>query len=131
MPVAFPSIKPTERDYEPPEHPVTTVRSQNGVTFKRIWGSTAGNAVMTLGFRNIHTDTAAQIVKAWLDSKSGIDTLVLPSTVLAGVGEDLKAIMLPTGSSMVWTFAEKPTVQSVPPIWATVNVRLIGELRMN
>jgi hypothetical protein len=131
MPVVFPSIKPSERDYLPPEHAVTTVRSQNGLTFKRIWGSTPANAEMRLSFRNIHTDKAALIMQAWLDSKSGIDSLILPAAVLAGAGEKLKQVILPAGTSVVWTFAERPAEQAVPPIWSTVNVRLIGELRMN
>lgn len=131
MPVVFPSIKPSERDYLPPEHAVTTVRSQNGITFKRIWGSEPGNAEMRLTFRNIHTDKSALIVQAWLDSKSGIDSLILPAAVLAGAGEKLKQVILPAGTSAVWTFAERPAEQAVQPIWSTVNVRLIGELRMN
>ncbi|MGA0708572.1 MAG: hypothetical protein ACO3Q7_10895 [Steroidobacteraceae bacterium] len=131
MAVAFPLIKPTERDYNPPEHAVTRLRSQNGITTLRIWGSAAGNAELILGFRNIHTDKAADIVNAWLATKSGIDTLILPSTVFAGMGTKLKQVILPTQGSLSWTFAERPTVQAVPPIWATVQVRLVGELRMN
>lgn len=131
MPVAFPSIKPTDRDYRPPEHPVTSVKAQNGVTTKRIWGSRPVNAELSLGFRHIHTDRAAEIVQAWLDSKSGIDTLILPAALFAGVGTNLRNVILPQTGSLEWTFAEAPSVTSVAPIWATVNVRLIGELRMS
>jgi len=130
MPVAFPSIKPAEREYTPPSHPVTSVQSQNGVTTKRIWGSKAGNAELSLQFRHIHTDKAAEIVQAWLATNSGIDTLILPSTLFSGVDSKLKELMLPSVGALSWTFAERPTISSVGPIWATVNVRLIGEVRM-
>ncbi len=131
MPVAFPSIKPTEREYMPPEHAVTKIKSQSGVTSIRLWGSAPGNAEMSLGFRHIHTDKAAEIVQAWLDTKSGVDTLILPSEVFAGVGTRLRQVMLPSQGALSWTFAERPTVTSVGPIWATVNVRLVGELRLS
>lgn len=131
MPVAFPSLRPTERDYTPPAHATTTSRSQNGVTSRRLWGSLPGNAELNLGFRNVHTDVAAQIIQAWLDTKSGVDFLILPDTLLSGVDAQLKAIMLPTDGTLIWTFADRPSVSFVPPIWATVQVRLIGELRMS
>lgn len=128
MPVAFPSIKPTERDFRPAEHAVTTLRSQSGVVSRRLWGSAPGSAELSLGFRHIHTDRASEIVQAWLDTKSGVDTLILPSQLFSGMSDKLKsAIMLP---GLAWTFGERPSVTSVGPIWATVNVRLVGELRM-
>lgn len=129
MPVAFPSIKPSERDYNPPEHAVTTIRSQSGVTSKRLWGSAAGNAELILVFRHLHPDKAADILQAWLDTKSGIDTLILPAQLLAGASTKLKEVILPQQGTLSWTFAEKPTSKAAPPIWETVNVRLIGELR--
>ena len=129
MPVAFPSIKPAERSYTAPSHPVTRIRSQSGVTSARLWGSAPSNAELSLSFRHIHTDKAAQIVDAWLATKSGIDNLILPSTLFAGIGPTLTALM--QSGSLFWTFAEAPQVTSVGPIWATVNVRLVGELRLN
>ena len=131
MPVAFPSLRPTERDYTPPAHATTTVRAQNGVTSRRLWGSLPGNAELNLGFRNVHTDTAAQVIQTWLDTKSGVDSLILPDTLFAGIGAQLKAVMMPTEGTLMWTFADRPSVSFVAPIWATVQVRLIGELRMN
>lgn len=131
MPVAFPNLKPSERDYKPPSHAVTTLRAQNGVVSRRLWGTAPGSASLSLQFRHIHTDKAADIVKAWLDSKSGVDTVILPSSVFSGIGTKLKDIMLPTNGALSWTFAEAPSVVSVGPIWANVTVQLIGELRMS
>ena len=129
MPVAFPPIKPSDRDYRPPTHSLTTSRAQSGVTTKRIWGSRPADAELTLSFRHIHTDKAAEIVQAWLASNSGIDTLILPQQVFAGVGAALQTLMLPQMGALAWTFADAPTVTSVGPIWATVTVRLVGQLR--
>lgn len=131
MPVAFPSLKPAERDYTPPTHAITTLRSQNGTVSRRLWGSKPGNAELVLVFRHITTQVAATIVQAWLDTKSGVDTLVLPSTVFAGMTDALRLLILPTTGSLSWTFAEAPKVTFVGPVWATVTVRLVGELRMN
>lgn len=130
MPVAFPSIKPTEREYFPPEYAVTSTRSQSGVVSKRLWGSAPGNAEMTLGFRIISSDVAADLVLAYDATKSGIDFLILPSTVLSGVGPRLAQIILPPAGTLRWTFMERPNIGFVAPIWCSARVRLVGELRM-
>lgn len=131
MPVAFPSLKPSERTYAPPNYAVTTIQSQNGVVSKRLWGSQAGNAEITLGFRVISTDKAADIVQAWDATKGGIDYLILPSIILSGVGTRLAAIMIPSTGTLRWTFAERPNIGFVGPVWASAQVRLVGELRMS
>lgn len=131
MPVAFPALKPSERDYTPPTHAITTLRSQNGSVSRRLWGSKPGNAELSMTFRNITTQVAATIVQAWLDTKSGVDTLILPTTVFAGMSDALRLLILPTSGALSWTFAEAPKVTFAGPIWATVSVRLTGELRLN
>lgn len=131
MPVAFPALKPTERDYRPPSFAVSTSRSQSGVVSKRLWGSLPGNAELNLGFRVISTDSAADIVNAWNDTKSGIDFLILPSSILSGVGPRLAQVMLPSAGTLRWTFAEAPQIGFVGPVWSSAQVRLVGELRLS
>lgn len=131
MPVAFPSIRPTEREYLPPEYAVTTTKSQGGVVSKRLWGSAPGNAEMTLGFRVISSDVAADLLLAYDATKSGIDFLILPSAVLSGVGPRLAQIILPTSGSLRWTFMERPNIGFLGPVWSSARVRLAGELRLN
>lgn len=128
MPVAFPSLKPSERTYAPPNYAVTRVQSQSGVVSKRLWGSKPGDAEITLGFRTISTNSAADIVEAWNATKGGIDYLILPSIILSGVDTRLAAIMIPSTGDMRWTFAERPNIGFVGPVWASAQVRLIGEL---
>lgn len=130
MPVAFPSLRPSEREYKPPAHATSRLRAQNGVASRRLWGSAPTDAELSLGFQNIHSDKGADIVQAWLDTKSGIDTLILPSTLLSGTGPRLAAVILPAAGRLLWTFAEVPVITSVGPIWCTARVKLIGELRM-
>ena len=131
MPVAFPALRPTEREYLPPEFAVTASRSQSGVVSKRLWGSQPGNAELTLGFRVISTDIAADIVNAWTGTKGGVDYLILPTTLLSGVGTRLAAIVLPSSGTLRWTFAERPQIGFTGPVWASARVRLVGELRMS
>jgi hypothetical protein len=131
MPVAFPSIKPSERSYLPPEYAVTATRSQSGVVSKRLWGSAPGNAELTMGFRVISTDRGADIVEAYDATKSGIDYLVLPAAVLSGVGPRLAQIILPANGILRWTFAERPSIGFVGPVWCSAQVRLVGELRLS
>lgn len=131
MPVQFPALRPAEREYLPPEHAVTQTKSQSGVVSKRLWGSQPGNAEMILSFNAISTDKAADITEAWLATKSGIDFLILPSSVLSGVGPRLAQVILPTSGTLRWTFAERPSIGFVGPVWTNARVRLAGELRLN
>lgn len=131
MPVLFPALRPTERDYRPPSFPVSATRSQSGVVSKRLWGSIPGDAELRLGFRIITTDTAADIVNAWTATKSGIDFLILPSSILSGVGPRLSQVILPSSGTLRWTFAEAPEIGFVGPVWSSAQVRLVGEVRLN
>lgn len=130
MPVPFPALKPTERDYRPPSYAVTSTRSQSGVVSKRLWGSLPGDAELRLGFRVISTDRAADLVEAWEATKSGIDFLILPGAVLSGVGPRLSQVILPSSGTLRWTFAEPPSIGFVGPVWSSAQVRLVGELRL-
>lgn len=131
MPVPFPSLRPTERSYRPPSFAVTSTRSQSGVVSKRLWGSLPGNAELSLGFRVISTDSAAALVEAWNATKSGIDFLILPDSVLSGVGPRLSQVILPSSGTLRWTFAEAPDIGFVGPVWSSAQIRLVGELRLN
>lgn len=130
MPVPFPAIKPSERDYTPPGYPVTGTKSQSGVTSKRLWGSVPVDAEMNLGFNVLNNDRIADLLQSWDATKSGIDYLLLPPEVLSGVGPRLAAIILPENGPLRWTFAERPSVSFIGPTWASARVRLIGELRL-
>lgn len=130
MPVAFPNLKPTERDYRPPSYAVTGTRSQSGVVSKRLWGSLPGDAELRLGFRVISTDRAADLVEAWDATKGGIDFLILPSSILSGVGPRLAQVILPSSGPLRWTFAEPPAIGFIGPVWSSAQVRLVGELRL-
>jgi hypothetical protein len=141
MPVAFPALRPTEREYLPPEHAVTSLRSQSGVVSKRLWGSQPSNAELILRFNNITSDRAAAVVNAWTATRSGIDYLTFPVDptdparvrllILSGSSAALQSVVFPTNGTLRWTFAERPAVTSVGPAWASVRVRLVGELRLN
>lgn len=131
MPVAFPTLRPTERDYLPPEFAVSSIRSQSGVTSKRLWGSQPSNAELNLGFRVLSSDNAAALVNAWLATKGGIDYLILPSAILSGTGANLAAVILPSTGTLRWTFAERPQIGFMAPVWCSAKVRLVGELRLS
>lgn len=84
---------------------------------------------MGLRFKALSGDKAADIVNAWNATKGGIDSLILPTAIFSGVSERLIQIILPTTGSLLWTFADAPGIDFVGPVWADVQVSLIGELR--
>ena len=61
--VAFPSIKPTARSYNPGTYPSTTFESLDGTKTHLRYGNKRVNATMTLAFSNI-TDADAALILA-------------------------------------------------------------------
>lgn len=83
MSVDFPSIRPAGRDYEPPAVPITETRSQAGATFRQQRGSLAVDATVALRFDNRPVSDWLLIEAAWLNSRCGMEELILPPEIWA------------------------------------------------
>jgi hypothetical protein len=81
MSVAFPAIRPADRQFTPPSVPVAETRSESGLTFRRRRGSLAVDALLTLRFDARPVTDWKAIEAAWLASGSGMEGLVLPAEV--------------------------------------------------
>ncbi len=124
MSVKFPEICPTRRTYTPGEYATKTFSALNGASTTRLYGSKAFDATLNMSFL-LNDDEMAELLNSWHKSKGGFDSLDLPSSVFAGIGNGLQT-QIP--SYLQWRWAEMPSVESVMPNRSRVQVQLIATL---
>ena len=127
----YPEITPSSRQFKAPSFPVTSVVSQSGATTRRLWGSRAVQAELSMTYRNVTDDQAAAIVEHYDDCKGPITKASLPDATWDGASSDLRKYLKLNdyGTGIDWYFASPPTVDNIFPGVSTVQVRLIGEIR--
>lgn len=134
MAINLPNIAPTSRAFSPPRWPTSSTRSQSGVNTLRLWGSQPSQAALSLSFANIPDATAAQFAAAHRQAKGPVTELTLPSAIYEGLGTALATEIqnLATTHGLRWFFPENdpPRISSVKPGISSVQVNLVGELRM-
>jgi len=129
--MAYPAITPSSRRFKAPQFPVTAVVSQSGATTRRLWGSRAVQAELSMTYRNIPDDQAALIVEHYDDCNGPITAATLPDATWNGASADLQSFMKldDYGTGIDWYFSNAPTVNNVFPGISTVQVAFIGEIR--
>ena len=133
MAVTFPTIEPTARSFTAPRWPTSGIKTQSGVTTRRLWGSRPSQAQLSLNFDNISDDNAGLIVAAYNSAKGATTELTLPNVLFNGASAALTGWLntTSTGAGMKWFFSEEPpTVESVAPGRSSVRVALVAELRL-
>ena len=127
----YPAITPSTRQFKAPKYAVTAVVSQSGATTRRLWGSRAVQAELSLTYRNIGDDDAAAIVGHYEDCKGSIIKATLTDETWDGASADLKKYIKLNeyGKGIDWYFVSPPTVDNIFPGVSTVQVKLIGEIR--
>lgn len=126
----FPSVTPTSRSFAAPVYPVTTYRTQSGVTVRRLWASAPSNARLSLKFNNIADADAVSILTCYNNALGSVNTVTLPSEVFTGADTALVAFLQQSGTSLNWHFAEDspPQVESVVSGRSSVTLELIATL---
>ena len=122
--VAFPSIKPTARSYNPGTYPSTTFESLDGTKTHLRYGNKRVNATLNLGFSNITDSQVGLILDNYDDVMSVYDyvefTNANGSLGIEGVGSGYflrKEIHNDAGKGetrlgLKWRYAQPPTVTS-------------------
>ena len=112
--VAFPTIKPTSRSYNPGTYPSTTFESLDGTKTHLRYGNKRVNATLTLGFSNITDADAALILANYEDVNSDWDYVTF-SSANGTVGVDstsLSNYLKESGSGLKWRYSGPPSVTS-------------------
>lgn len=124
--MAFPTLQPTSRNFNPGDYPIKTFRSQSGAETRILYGSQRTNMSLELSYDNI-TDSNAGLFLTHFDEVQGTyQTFTVPSAVRSGWAGSSTALDV-TGAN-AWRYAESPQVTAVRPGVSSVRVKLIGVL---
>ena len=115
--ISFPvDITPTSRNYSPGEFPQSVFEAQNGAKTVLRYGNKRVNASLSLSFKNIDDDQAAQILANYENINSDWDYLDFNGTdVLKGIEpttSTLKTYVKESSSGLRWRYAKAPQVSS-------------------
>ena len=115
--ISFPvDITPTSRNYSPGEFPQSVFEAQNGAKTVLRYGNKRVNASLSLSFKNITDNQAAQILANYENINSDWDYLNFNGTdVLKGIEpttSTLKTYVRESNSGLRWRYAKAPQVSS-------------------
>lgn len=127
MSIQFPSIKPNSRSCVLGTYATKTYRALSGATFKRSFGNKPFSYQIDLQFTNINDDTASQLLDHYIDTQAGFQRFTLPATLFAGMNATLQSYVQAPGS-ILWEYAEPPSLESLPCSRSNITIRLIGEI---
>jgi len=118
--ISFPvDITPTSRNYSPGEFPQSVFEAQNGAKTVLRYGNKRVNASLSLSFKNVTDDDAAQILVNYENINSDWDYLdfngtnVLNGLVAGGsASHSLSVYVREAVSGLRWRYAKAPQVSS-------------------
>ena len=109
-------ITPTSRNYSPGEFPQSVFEAQNGAKTVLRYGNKRVNASLSLSFKNITDNQAAEILANSENINSDWDYLNFNGTdVLKGIEpttSTLKTYVRESNSGLRWRYAKAPQVSS-------------------
>lgn len=124
--MAFPTLQPTGRNFNPGDYPVKTFKAQSGAEVRVLYGNQRTNMTLELNYDNI-TDANAGLFVTHFDEVQGTyQTFTVPSNVRTGWSGTSSSIDV-TGSN-AWRYSEAPRITAVRPGISSVQVKLVGVL---
>lgn len=119
--MAFPSLAPTARSFDPGDWPIKRFNSQSGAEIRILYGSQRVNARLELSYDNITDSEAQQFLTDYYSQLGTLRTFTVPSAVTAGTSVNMSA-----PSQTNWRYDAQPTVSSVRPGVSSVRVSLVA-----
>jgi hypothetical protein len=123
--MAYPTLRPTSRDFDPGSYPVKTFRAQSGAEVRILYGSRRTNMEMTLGYDNIFDAQAEQFLTHYDETKGTYNTFTITDSTKAGWTGSMAAIGA-VSSGNRWRYAGPPQITAVKPGRSSVRVSLLG-----
>jgi len=122
--MAFPSLRPTNREFNPGNWPTKTFNSQSGAETRILYGTQRTNAKLQLGYANV-SDTNAQLFLDDYNANFGtLRKFTIPAETRTGWEGTGASIDAPPGTQ--WRYESPPSVQSISPGRSSVTVNLIA-----
>ena len=127
--VAFPSLVPSQRSYDPGSYPETRFEAQNGAVIRLRYGNQRVTSKLSLTFQHISDYSAAQILSNYEQVMRADNWAVFTAgNVAAGASSDLVPWLTETNSALRWKYAGPPSVTSIKVGLSTVSCEFVGEL---
>lgn len=122
--MAFPSIRPTARDFNPGNWPVKSYNAQSGAEVRVLYGDTRTKAELSLDYQNLLDAEAEQFLIHYDNVKGSFQTFDINASAKTGWAGSEDAI--DAGAINRWRYAQPPQVTSVRPGRSSVRVNLVG-----
>ena len=126
--MAFPTLRPTSREYSPGDWPIKRFNSQSGAEIRILYGTQRINVKMSLTYENIEDVYALEFLNDYDAQYGTMRTFVLPVEVRAGWA--FSAPGVPSGMAAPagggWRYESEPQVRNVRPGRSSVTVNLVG-----
>jgi hypothetical protein len=122
----FPAIRPTRRSFTFGEYPVKAYRALSGKVVRRSFGSKPYGHLLELMFEGIDDNVVNQLFDHYNIQQGVTIGFTLPDEVFSGISSELRG-KLQAPSSIEWTYAETPTVESIYSGRSNVTIKLTGE----
>lgn len=122
--MAFPTLAPTSRDFNPGDWPIKRYNSQSGAEIRILYGSQRINAKLSLGYENISDASAQLFLDDYAAQIGTLRTFDLPSAARTGWSGSASSIDAPAGSK--WRYESEPSVRAVRPGRSSVTVNLVA-----
>lgn len=122
--MAFPTLKPTSRAFNPGDWPSKRFNAQSGAEVRILYGNRRTNATLSLSYDNI-TDASAQLFVTDYEAQLGtFRTFTLPADVRAGWSGTAASIDAPP--TALWRYDSAPVIEAVRPGRSSVTVSLVA-----
>ena len=90
--MAFPTLQPTGRTYDPGSYPIKTFKGQNGKEHRILYGSERTDVKLSLSYANIGDASAEQFLDHYDEVQGMFSTFDLPDNALAGWSSNTDAL---------------------------------------
>lgn len=90
--MAFPTLRPTGRTYDPGSYPVKVFKAQNGKETRILYGSERTEVKLSLSYANIGDANAEQFLDHYDQVQGTFSTFDLPDNALAGWSSNTDAL---------------------------------------
>jgi hypothetical protein len=126
--MAFPTLRPTSREYSPGDWPTKRFNSQSGAEIRFLYGNQRTNAKLSLTYENIEDANALAFLDDYDAQYGTLRTFRLPVEVRAGwaySGEGVRSGMAAPANGG-WRYESEPQVRNVKPGRSSVTVNLVA-----
>lgn len=123
--MAFPTLTPTQRVYDPGDWPSKIFNSLSGREYRIRYGDRRTNAKLSLSYDNITDAQAEQFLTHYYETTGTFSTFTVPAATSNGWTGTATALN-PGSTGSAYRYASAPQITSVRPGRSSVKVELVG-----